>query len=80
MTNPFIDRIGYENNEFARIDWYDENAIKVHHTFCYDEDDVETAYYNYLMPGSIYSQWHPKIIFMSKPIQREAASISCRAS
>lgn len=80
MTNPFIQKIGYENKEFARIDWYDTDGIQVHHTFCYDEEEVEIAYFNYLMHGSIYSEWHPKVVLIGKPIHKSAVSVCNPAS
>lgn len=80
MNNPFIDCIGYENKEFARIDWYNDNAEKVHHTFCYDEAEVEANYYNHLSPASMYSQWHPKVVLIGVPLQYEAVNVCKQAS
>lgn len=80
MPEQYIHKIGYENKEFARIDWYNDNAEQVHHTFCYDEAEVEANYYNHLSPASPYAKWHPKVVLIGEPAKHEVAKARIKAS
>ena len=80
MNEQYLHKIGYANKEFARIDWYDDNAEQVHHTFCYDEEEVEANYYNHLSPASPYAKWHPKVVLIGEPAQYKVVNVCHRAS
>lgn len=78
--NEYIEEFGYgQSTEIAEIEWY-KDGVQVHHTLCYDEEEVMQTYFFHLMPGSPTYGWEPRIIFKGEPVRYEGAAVCKKVS